>query len=328
MTTTTDAQPIVRPDVRAFLDMLNATPLATIETLGVEQARAITAQMRPKRAVPLHHLAVVRDLSAPGPAGQIPLRFYDRRSERAAGPLLVYFHGGGFVLGDLDSHHDNCVRIAWHLDLPVVAVDYRLAPEHPWPAAPADCETTVRWLSGAGAAALGRSVTSLALAGDSAGANLAAVVAGRLIDEPASVPVVVQCLLYPTTGADRPTASRAAFSYGYFLTDASIVWFNECYAADSGDRRNNLFARDLAKMPPTLLVTAGLDPLRDEGRDYAAALIHAGVSVIYRDAPGLIHGFFGMADAIPSAAADIGDTLDALAFLMGCRAGKPVSRSA
>lgn len=328
MTTTTDAQPIVRPDVRSFLDMLNATPLATIETLGVEQARAITAQMRPKRAVPLHDLAVVRDLSAPGPAGPIPLRFYDRRSERTAGPLLVYFHGGGFVLGNLDSHDDNCVRIAWHLDLPVVAVEYRLAPEHPWPAAPADCEATVRWLAGAGAAALARSFTSLTLVGDSAGANLAAVVAGCLVDGPAPLPVVGQCLLYPSIGTDQSTASRAAFSDGYLLTEASIVWFKECYAADCGDGRYNLLARDLAKMPPTLLVTAGLDPLRDEGRDYAAALIHAGVSVIYRDAPGLIHGFFGMADAIPSAAADIGDTLDALAFLIGCRAGKPVSRSA
>ena len=300
-----------RPDVNAFLAALNQTPMAALEKLGPEGARALTAHVRNGRPPVEHTLAIVRDLRCPGPAGPIPLRFYDLRASRAAGPIVMYFHGGGFVLGDLDSHHQICIDIATQVDLPVVSVDYRLAPEHPFPAAPEDAEAATRWIATAGPA-LDRELTALVLAGDSAGANLAAVTAAELHRVPARLPVLAQFLIYPTTGGDRDTASKAEFAEGHFLTKASIDWFNSCYAAPSHDHRHDLFAADLATAPQTLLVTAGLDPLRDEARSYAAALIEAGVPVIYQEAVGNIHGFFGAAAVIPSSSDDVRRALGAL----------------
>ena len=301
-----------RPDVQAFLTLLNQTPMAALEKLGPAGARALTAQVRNGRPAIKHDLATVRDLDCPGPASSIPLRFYDLRASRPPGPIVVYFHGGGFVLGDLDSHHQVCIDIATQVDVPVVSVDYRLAPEHPFPAAFEDAEAATRWTATAGAAILGREPTSLVLAGDSAGANLAAVTAAALHRTPASLPVLAQFLIYPTTGDERATASKLEFAEGHFLTQASIDWFNSCYAAPSADPRHDLFAADLAAAPPTLLVTAGLDPLRDEGRSYAAALVEAGVPIIYQEAIGNIHGFFGAAAVIPSSGDDVRKALGAL----------------
>ncbi|MES2058537.1 MAG: alpha/beta hydrolase [Pseudomonadota bacterium] len=306
-------QHYVRPDVRAFLDILNTTPMAHLEALGVERARALTAQIRAARpAAAPHGLAIVRDHECPGPGGSIPLRFYDARETRGAGPVIIYFHGGGFVLGDLESHHDLCLEIARMVDLPVISVAYRLAPEHPWPAAPDDAEATARWIATFSEEAFGRSVACLVLAGDSSGANLAAVTAKALRDVPAAVPVVSQFLIYPTMGDDRATRSKQDFAEGFFLTKKAIDWFNGCYAAAPGNSRYDLLAGDLDDMPPTVLVTAGLDPLRDEGRAYAAALIAAGVPVIFREAKGNIHGCFGLRAAIPSSAGDVTEALEAL----------------
>lgn len=303
----------VRADTQALLDMLNATPMAHLETLGVDQARALMQQMRAAQPPTEDGLAIVRDLDCPSEAGAIRLRLYDARAERPAGPVMVYYHGGGFVLGDLDSHHATCVAIAHAVDIPVVAVDYRLAPEHPWPAAPDDAETAARWVAEHALSALGREAASLVLAGDSAGANLAAVTAGALTDRPTAIPVAAQFLIYPTTGGDRQTESRARFASLYFLTGPAIDWFNACYAAPASDPRYDLFARgSLEALPPTLLVTAGLDPLRDEGRAYAAALVEAGVAVTFQEAAGTIHGFFGMTAAMPSVAEDVRKALAAL----------------
>lgn len=307
-------QTFIRPDVRVFLDVLNSSPLGRVGELGVAETRAIRDQMRkpPVR----HNLSIVRDLKFPGPAGEVRLRFYDSRDRRPPSPLVVYFHGGGFVLGDLESHHSYCIDIAQSVDLPVVSVDYRLAPEHPWPAAPDDAEAAARWIAETADEVFGRDVNGLVLAGDSAGANLAAVTSRALRDRPATVPVVAQALIYPTTGGDRRTPSKSEFSEGYFLTQKGIDWFNEHYGAQAGDPRNDLFAFEQSGMPPTLLVTAGLDPLRDEGRDYAAALIRAGVNVIYQEARGNIHGCFGMAASIPSSAGDISRAMAALRLLV------------
>ena len=198
---------LARPDVQAFLALLNQTPMAALEKLGPEGARALTAQVRNGRPPITHSLSVIRDLDCPGPAGPISLRYYDLRASRAAGPIAVYFHGGGFVLGDLDSHHQVCTDIATQIDVPVVSVDYRLAPENPFPAAPDDAEAATRWIATAEGTALGFEPTSLVLAGDSAGANLAAVTAAALRRVPASLPVLAQVLIYPTIGDDRATAS-------------------------------------------------------------------------------------------------------------------------
>lgn len=303
---------IIRPDVRAFLDVLNQTPMAALEKLGPDGARALTAQVRSNRPTLAHDLPVVVDLDCPGAAGPIPLRFYDRRASRPPGPIVIYFHGGGFVLGDLDSHHQICIDIATQVDVPVVSVAYRLAPEDPFPAAPDDAEAATRWISATGGAVLNRESTALVLVGDSAGANLAAVTVAALHRAPAALPVMAQFLIYPTIGGDHATRSKSEFAEGHFLTRASIDWFNACYAAPPNDARFDLLAGDLSTAPPTLVVTAGLDPLRDEGRSYATALIEAGVAVNYREALGNIHGFFGAASVIPSSTDDVRNALGAL----------------
>ncbi|MES1200372.1 MAG: alpha/beta hydrolase [Pseudomonadota bacterium] len=315
----------MRADVGAFLDVLATTPLAHLSALGVDRARALMEQTRAGRPAPQHKLAIVRDLECDGPAGPIGLRFYDARAERADGPIVVYFHGGGFVLGDLNSHHGVCLEIARAVDVPVVSVNYRLAPENPWPAAPDDAEAAARWVARNAGEILRRDVTSLVLAGDSAGGNLAAVTAAALRDAPAPVPVVAQCLIYPTIGVSDPTCSKQEFADGFFLTRKTINWFNANYAAPPKNPRYDLYAADPAAMPPTLLVTAGLDPLRDEGREYATALIEAGVPVIYQEMRGNIHGCFSMNAAIPSTSEDMERAFAALRLLISLeRAGEKI----
>ena len=306
----------IRSDARAFLDFVNASPMAHLERLSAVQARSLMSQVRAAAPPVTHNLAVVRDLEFNHAGSPIQLRFYDALADREDGPIVVYFHGGGFVLGDLESHHSLCVGIASRLSLPLVSVDYRLAPEHPWPAAPEDAEAAARWIAAHAPTALGRTIKSLVLAGDSAGANLAAVTSRALRDAPAAVGVAAQFLMYPCTAANKETASRTQFADGLFLTRGSIDWFFSQYSARDGDPRMDLHAFDQAGMPPTVLVTAGLDPLRDEGRDYAAALIQAGVPVIYQEAVGNIHGCFSLTAAIPSTNVDLNRSLEALKLLI------------
>ena len=202
------------------------------------------------------------------------------------------------------------------MDMPLIAVDYRLAPEHPWPAAPQDAEAATRWICDpAVMEKIGREVTAIVLAGDSAGANLAAVTARALRDRPAPVPVIAQMLMYPCTAVETRTASKSEFAEGFFLTASQMAWFFGHYAPRPGDVRIDLHAFDQHGMPPTVLITAGLDPLRDEGRAYAAALIQAAVPVVYQEATGNIHGCFSMCAVIPSATKDLMRGLDALRLL-------------
>ena len=308
--------PYIQPDARAFLDMYNTTPLAALETLSLDQARALMAQMRAAAPPVVHDLAHVEDLELDALGHPLGLRVYDKRVDRAPGPVIVYFHGGGFVFGDLETHHALCLAIARHMDMPLVAVDYRLAPEHPWPAAPEDAEAAARWICDpATKDRIGREVTAIILAGDSAGANLAAVTARALRDSPAPVPVIAQMLMYPCTAVETRTASKSEFADGFFLTASAMVWFFEHYAPRAGDVRIDLHAFDQRGMPPTILITAGLDPLRDEGRAYAAALVQAGVPTVYQEAAGNIHGCFSMCSVIPSASEDLMRGLDALGLL-------------
>ena len=307
---------VARPDVRAFLDILNQSPLAALESLGPEAARTLTAQVRAQRPPIAHDLSVVVDLDCPGPGGSIPLRLYDLRAARPAGPVIVYLHGGGFVLGDLESHHQICIEIATQVDLPVVSIGYRLAPEHPWPAAPDDAEAATRWLAEYGLQVFGAEATSLVLAGDSAGANLAAVTARALADRPAVCPVLAQFLIYPCVSLDPESRSMRENAEGMFLTKKALDWFNAQYQAPADSPRYNLLAFDQGGMPPTLLVTAELDPLRDEGRSYAARLIEAGTPVVYQEIRGHIHGCFGFASAIPSTKPDIDKAMVALRTLL------------
>ncbi len=325
MTSNDSSEPFVRPDVRAFLEFLNTRTGPKTEDGSPAEARAIMRMMRPLADAEPTPLAVIRDLSCPGPAGAIPLRLYDARDQRPPGPALLFFHGGGFVIGDLETHEPFCTHAAAVLDMPVVAVDYRLAPEAPWPAAPIDCEAVARWLAES-PAALGRGVTGLALAGDSAGGNLAIVTAMALRDAPAAAPVIAQLPIYPATdlGSDHP--SFRAFADGYLLTRGTMHWFDKHYAADLADWRASPIRFPLAGMPPALVVTAALDPIRDQGRAYAAALATAGVDVTYREAQGTIHGFICLRKAVPSSAADIDAMLRAFRTIVdAASARQPVA---
>lgn len=297
-------EPYVRPDVRAFLAMMEANPRPLFTAEFIAQIRTMPADMMASLDLPVGELAVDRTLSCPGPAGSIELRLLDPRAERAPGPVVVFYHGGGFCLGSIASHAGLAAEIARQLDLPVVSVDYRLAPEHPWPAGVDDGEAAARWIADNGEA-LGRTATGLILCGDSAGATLAIVTAMALRDKPAARPVLLQFPIYPVTDSHGGTASRAAFSDGYGLESRNMRLYDEHYAPDIEHWRASPLLADQAGMPPTLLVTAALDPLRDEGRAYAAATAAAGVPTTFRELEGTIHGFATYRKAIPSAQADL-----------------------
>ena len=304
-------EPFVRPDVRGFLDFLNNMPGPKMHELDAATARQMFLAMKDVGDPAVGELGTLLDLSIPGPAGDIPARLYDPRASREPGPAVVFFHGGGFVIGDLDSHGSFTAEMARVLDLPVIAVDYRLAPEFPWPAAPDDCEAAARWVASS-PTELGRSITSLILSGDSAGGNLTIVAAAALRDQPAKVPVIAQLPFYPATDASKDYPSYAEFSEGYLLTRDSMEWFMAAYKSEVDHIRSSPLLGDLAGMPPAVVVTASLDPIRDQGRAYAAALALAGVPVVFREAKGNIHGFITLRKVIPSS---IGDVMGALSAL-------------
>ncbi len=301
----------VRDDVRGFLQMLEQIGRPGVEELPVEEGRASMRTLNAMAEADAQDLPVIRDLTCPGPAGEIPLRLYDARETREAGPVVVFIHGGGFVIGDLEVYHNLCTEIAHQLDLPVVSVDYRLAPEHPFPAAPDDCEAAARWIAGS-PAELGRQVTGLVITGDSAGGNLTIVTTNQLMADPAAVPVLVQAPIYPVADDISQHRSFADFAEGFLLTGAAMAWFSAQYAGDPGDPRHTPMVGDCSNTPPTVLCTAGLDPLRDSGRNYAAHLIQNGTDVAYLEFPGTIHGFMTLRKAIPGGQKDLAHFLGAI----------------
>lgn len=305
----------VRPDVQGFLAFLNGTDAPPMSQLGLEAARASYIAMGQLAEADPRDLAVIRDLTCPGPAGDIPLRLYDLRETREPGPAVMFFHGGGFVIGDLDSHHSLCTEIAAELDMPVIAVDYRLAPEHPFPAAPDDCEAASRWVA-ANSAALGREITGLIPMGDSAGGNLAIVVTQALVEEPAAVPVIMQVPIYPLSDDKPDHQSFLDFAEGYLLTADTMQWFGNAYQAVTGHKRAFPIYGEHSTTPPTVLVTAGLDPIRDSGRVYGAELIRAGAEVVFLEMKGTIHGFTQVRKAIPSAQGDMQSIFKAVRLLL------------
>ena len=301
----------VRDDVRAFLDMLAQLGGPEMRDIGAVEARNQMRAMGGLAEAPAREMAVVRDLTCPGPAGEIPLRFYDAREERGPSPIVIFIHGGGFVIGDLDVYNNLCTEFAHILDLPVVSVDYRLAPEHPFPAAPDDCEAVARWVAGS-PEALGREVTGLVISGDSAGGNLTIVTTNALMNDPAAVPVLVQAPIYPVASDITRHQSFSSFSDGYLLTASTMAWFTAQYGGDANDPRHTPMVGPCENTPPTVICTAGLDPLRDSGREYAAHLIQQGTEVSYFEFPGIIHGFTTLRKAIPSGQADVEAFLGAI----------------
>jgi acetyl esterase len=296
--------PGLRPDVRTFLQAMAARPRPPFTAEVLAHIRTLPPSVMASADVPVGEIAVARDFTIPGPAGPLRARLYDARATRGPGPAVVFFHGGGFVVGSIDTHAALTAEMARQLDVPVITVDYRLAPENRWPAAPDDAETAARWIAG-NSAAIGRSITGLILSGDSAGGNLAAVTAQALHDRPAALPVVMQLLLYPGTDHQGDYGSRTAFANGYGLNGVDMELYRQHYAADPASIRSSPLLANLAGLPPTLVVTAQFDPLRDEGRAYAAKLTAAGVRTSYLEMPGTIHGFASYRRGIPSAQRDL-----------------------
>lgn len=264
---------------------------------------------------PAPPLARIEDIRIPGPAGALPARLYDASGERnAARPVVLYFHGGGWVQGDLETHHGLCARIAQRSGALVIALDYRLAPEHPFPAAVDDCLAAYRWLR-AQARELGVDPARIAVAGDSAGGNLAAVVSQQtaLAGEP--VPAC-QVLIYPAVDFALDTPSHRELAQGHVIPRDRIEWYATQYIPSSTDRLDPraapLRAADLSGQPPTLVITAGFDPLRDEGHAYAERLRAAKVDAIDHEYPGQIHAFVSLTKAIPQGLAATHEIADYL----------------
>jgi acetyl esterase len=250
---------------------------------------------------PAPGLPRIEDVRMPGPAGEIPARVYARRAGGAPLPAVVYFHGGGWVQGDLETHHGLCARLAKHADVLVVAIDYRLAPEHKFPAAVDDCLAAYRWMRERGRD-VGADPARVAVAGDSAGGNLSAVVSQLAAAGGAPVPTC-QVLIYPAVDFALDSDSHREMADAHVIPRDRVLWYGEQYLrteADKADvRASPLRARSLAGQPPALVVTAGFDPLRDEGRAYADRLAAAGVDVVHREYPGQIHAFVSLTKAIP-----------------------------
>ncbi|MGH2819647.1 MAG: alpha/beta hydrolase [Actinomycetota bacterium] len=282
------------PQARAFLDELAATGAPPTHELSPEEARR-GLKLQAARIAITEDVDEVRDLSIPGPHGEIALRIFRVAAGRPL-PVLVYFHGGGWVTGDLDSHDGVCRSLANRTACAVASVDYRLAPEQPFPAAAEDCVTATRWIHDH-AHEHDLDASRVAVGGDSAGGNLAAVVAldARFEGGP---PLVFQVLVYPITDHDFSTLSYADNADGYSLTRASMRWYWDHYLPDEGGRSDPraspMKAPELSGLPPALVITAEYDPLRDEGEAYAQRLQDAGVAVTCSRYEGMIHGFFRM----------------------------------
>lgn len=290
------------PEARQLLEQMEQAGIPDLHTLPVGEARS---QFLASRAAVTGAPAEVyrtTDRTVPGPGGDIPIRIY-HPSAAAALPSLVYFHGGGWVIGNIDSHDDICRSLCAQAGCIVISVDYRLAPEHKFPAAFDDAYAATAWVC-ENAAEFNGDSRRIAVGGDSAGGNLAAAVcyAARERRKPA---LRFQLLIYPVIDASFGFPSMDQFADGYRLTRDAMRWYFDQYARSEDDLRDPrlapLSAEDLSQLPPALILTAGFDPLRDEGSAYADKLRAAGVSTDYRCYDGMIHGFFGMAGILSQA---------------------------
>ena len=308
----------VRPDVRAVLDMLSAQPGPQMHEGTPEAARLMMRTMGQFAELPRGELARVEDFSIPSPHGHaIPARLYSAVANPGPGPVLAFYHGGGWVIGDLETHDPLCAEVSRVLGITVVSIDYRLAPEHRFPAATEDCLSATEWLAHS-PREIGHPVTGLIPAGDSAGGNLAAVVSQQLHGKVA-VPILAQWLIYPGVDMAAQGGSMDEFAEGFLLTREGMGWFTEHYmggTADFGHAYASPFAYDVAGQPAAMVFTCGLDPLRDQGRAYAAKLVGQGVRTVFREAAGQIHGCMNLRAAIPSAQADLHGCLADLKLLI------------
>jgi acetyl esterase len=302
---------MLHPQARGLLDFMVARGVPATHTLPAAEARAFYRERRSVTQPAPSAVAEVRELGAPGPGGgTIPLRLYRPMGSQAADvlPVLVYYHGGGWVIGDLDTHDVLCRELCNGSGCAVVAVDYRLAPEHRFPAAVDDALAATRWVRQE-AASLGIDPGRLAVGGDSAGGNLAAVISIMARDA-GDLPIAFQLLIYPGTDMRRGHASHTTNGKGYLLEADTITYFHDHYITDVAQdldwRASPLLHKDLSKLPPALVITAGFDPLRDEGLEYADTLAAAGNRATYVCFERQIHGFITMGKVLDEANAAVG----------------------
>jgi acetyl esterase len=312
------------PAIQLSLAVLERRKLPRPETLSPTEARIERRRLAAIYAGRRDPVGAVRDLELDLPATRVRARHYTS-AEDGPRPLLVYYHGGGFTYGDLETHDGVCRLLCRHSGAHVLAIDYRLAPENPFPAAVDDAHAAYRWAV-ANAAELGVDASSIGVGGDSAGGNLAAVVA-QLCAREGGVTPALQLLIYPVTDFTRRRASRELFAQGFLLTSSEMEWFDNNYFGGPGGaqhdpRASPLLAADLAGVAPAIVVTAAFDPLRDEGEEYARALASAGTPTTLRRFPGFIHAFInftGVNRACREAVIEIAGMTRAL-FAAGARA--------
>ena len=297
---------VLDPDAAAVYKAFQDAGRPAYETLTPPEVRAYYLEARFATNPEPPELARVAPLSIPAPHGPIPARIYvpkEPRLKDGLAPALVFFHGGGWVIGDLDSHDVVCRQLAASGALVVIAIDYRLAPEHKFPAAVDDAITATAWIA-ANASELGLDATRLSVGGDSAGGNLAAVVALAARDRKGPA-LAGQVLIYPAVDFAMTHGSHSEPDTSVLLTHTVIRWFCNHYLNGPADihdwRASPARAKSLAGLPPAYVLTAGADPLRDEGDDYAERLRQAGVPVTYKHYPGQFHGFFTMGKLLQQA---------------------------
>ncbi len=304
------------PQAKLLIDLIEGSgSFALTADSDPQQLRDLYASLTPPVQV---EVARVEDTTFPGPGGDVPVRIY-RPDGDAPKPAIVYYHGGGWVIGGLNTHDGTCRAFANALDALVVSVDYRLAPEHPFPAPLDDAFAALTWVHDH-AAELGIDPARVAVAGDSAGGNLAAVVA-QLARDAGGPPVCFQLLIYPVTDHEFDSVSMNDNAEGYFLTRDAMRWFYSHYLNDpvegADPKVSPIRASHLADLPPAYVITAEFDPLRDQGMAYAAAMSDAGTQVVAWTYEGMFHGFLSMVDLIEAGKVAFDDAVAALNVAFG-----------
>jgi len=285
------------PQAKAFLDLINATPKTAFHELGAVKARAAYAERPAYIAPPFVELYRVENMLIEQGSLQIPSRIYTPVASERALPVFMFYHGGGMVIGTLDSYDTLCRQIAYQAGCIVVSVDYRLAPEHKFPAAIDDAYAALEWLVN-NTKRINGDVSNIAIGGDSAGGNLAAVTA-LLARDSALITLKAQVLIYPATAPYADSKSHHEFAKGHFLERETVLWFHECYLRDEKDREDfryaPLLANNFSHLPPALVIVAGYDTLRDEGIAYTKKLRAGGCEVQLKEYKGMYHPFVSLA---------------------------------
>jgi len=319
------------PQAKALFDFIGLSDLTPVEHLTPQEARTMfEALAEARRKLAVEPVDQIRDLKIPGPAGEIPIRVYTPKIQSPA-PTLIYFHGGGWVLGDLESHDHVCRALANNASCVVLSVDYRLAPEHKFPAAVHDSFAATQWIADL-AGELGVDRSRIAVGGDSAGGNLAAVVS-QIARDRGGPSIAYQLLIYPSTDMRMNMPSIDENADGPLLTKASMHWFVSHYLNSDADRTDPLasplLASNLRGLPPAFILTAECDPLRDEGEAYGQHLREAGVPVEVQRYEGMPHGFFSFAAALDGGRRAFADATSRLRSAFGLvEAGRSADSSA